>query len=149
MKKKRSCLFLLFYSILDFSKHNRTVIANRRNGNDDDDDEATTVTESTLTDGYQRPRKSPIEFNKNEIERILGRAPQGKFHSAENEQIHNEKLLKLAFHVSELTFLQAKQSIIEECLQTSTDKRESHAVIEVCRLVSYKLKIFCLSLASN
>ncbi len=49
----------------------------------------------------------------------------------ENETIYNEKLLKLAFNVSELTFLQAKQQIIEERLQNATQQNESHAVIEV------------------
>ena len=49
----------------------------------------------------------------------------------ENESVYNEKLLKLAFHVSELTFLQAKQQVIEERLQQATDQHQSHAVIEV------------------
>ena len=40
--------------------------------------------------------------------------------------------MKLAFHVSELTFLQAKQQIIEESLQIASQRNESHAVIEVC-----------------
>jgi hypothetical protein len=41
-------------------------------------------------------------------------------------------LLKLAFNISELTFLQAKQQIIEEHLQIARQRNESHAVIEVC-----------------
>jgi len=49
----------------------------------------------------------------------------------ENETLYNEKLLKLAFNISELTFLKAKQQIIEERLQLATQRNESHAVIEV------------------
>ena len=45
--------------------------------------------------------------------------------------IYNEKILKLAFNVSELTFLQAKQQIIEDRLQIANNRNESHAVIEV------------------
>lgn len=88
-----------------------------------------------------------------EVQRILGRAPEGKFfHSGkkkstslfiysfvffleENETLHNEKLLKLAFNISELTFLKAKQQIIEERLQLATRRNESHAVIEVRQLL--------------
>lgn len=39
--------------------------------------------------------------------------------------------MKLAFNVSELTFLKAKQQIIEDRLQTANERNECHAVIEV------------------
>ena len=74
---------------------------------------------------------SKIQWQTAEVQRILGHAPEGKFSQKENETIHNEKLLKLAFSVSELTFLQAKHQILEERLQSATEKNESHAVIEV------------------
>ena len=56
---------------------------------------------------------------------------RGFFPIKDSETIYNEKLLKLAFSVSELTFLQAKQQIIEDRLQTANERNESHAVIEV------------------
>ena len=59
----------------------------------------------------------------------------------ENETLYNEKLLKLAFNVSELTFLQAKQQIIEERLQIASQRNESHAVIEVCFFIKLKIII--------
>ena len=49
----------------------------------------------------------------------------------DSRQIYNEKLLKLAFNISELTFLQAKQQVVEDCLQNARQRNESHAVIEV------------------
>ncbi len=49
----------------------------------------------------------------------------------EDETIYNEKLLKLAFNVSELTALQDKQQVIEEHLQIAMQRNESYAVIEV------------------
>ncbi len=55
----------------------------------------------------------------------------------ENETLYNEKLLKLAFNVSELTFLQAKQETIEERLQIARQQNESHAVIEVRFFLKY------------
>lgn len=91
---------------------------------------------------------STIQIHTAEVQRILGPAPPGKFHHAgrgiifhlkfdfsslisDSETIYNEKILKLAFNVSELTFLQAKQQIIEDRLQIANDRNESHAVIEV------------------
>jgi hypothetical protein len=59
----------------------------------------------------------------------------------EDETIYNEKLLKLAFSVSELTFLQAKQQAIEDRLQIAKQRNESHAVIEVYSFIKY-LKLF-------
>lgn len=101
---------------------------------------------------------STIHWQTKEVQRILGRAPEGKlFHAGkiilfsilssisffllkENETLYNEKLLKLAFNISELTFLQAKQHIIEEHLQLATQRNESHAVIEVYFIIKSKIK---------
>ncbi|CAF4273756.1 unnamed protein product, partial [Rotaria sp. Silwood2] len=71
-----------------------------------------------------------IQWQTAEVKRILGSARDGKFLRAEDETVHNEKLLQLAFNMNELTFLQAKQQAIEERLQIATQKKESHAVIE-------------------
>jgi hypothetical protein len=49
----------------------------------------------------------------------------------EDEAMYNEKLLKLALGMSELTAMQAKQQLIEQRLRTATQQSESHAVIEV------------------
>ena len=62
----------------------------------------------------------------------------------DSEPIYNEKLLKLAFNMSELTFLQAKQQLIEEHLQTARQRNESHAVIEVCFSSKRKFYYHCL-----
>ena len=53
----------------------------------------------------------------------------------EDEAIYNEKLLKLAFNINELTFLQAKQQVTEERLNIAKQINESHAVIEVSSLL--------------
>ncbi len=55
----------------------------------------------------------------------------------EDETIYNEKLLKLAFNVSELTALQDKQQAIEEHLQIAIQRNESYAVIEVYFFIKY------------
>ncbi|CAF1254316.1 unnamed protein product [Rotaria magnacalcarata] len=136
---------LAFYKIdlkfdrLDFSKHLGTKSnLNQRIANDsifstikfhnnfiEDSEE----TKSTMADEQHRYDSKNL-WQTTEVKRILGSAFYGKFHHAEDEIIYNEKLLKLAFNMSELTFLQAKQQAIEERLQVATQKKESHAVIE-------------------
>lgn len=62
--------------------------------------------------------------------------------------IYNEKILKLAFNVSELTFLQAKQQIIEDHLHMANERHESHAVIDVMKFFSKEF-FFDLSYSSS
>ncbi|CAF1200319.1 unnamed protein product [Rotaria sordida] len=137
---------LAFYKIdlkfdrLDFSKHlnqksnlkQRTINDSpfttiKFNNNIEDEDDI----KLTMIDEQQQQRSmSTIQWQTAEVKRILGSTPDGKFLRAEDETIYNEKLLQLAFNMSELTFLQAKQQTIEDRLQIATQKKESHAVIE-------------------
>ncbi|CAF4224830.1 unnamed protein product, partial [Rotaria sordida] len=74
-----------------------------------------------MIDEQQQQRSmSTIQWQTAEVKRILGSTPDGKFLRAEDETIYNEKLLQLAFNMSELTFLQAKQQTIEDRLQIAT-----------------------------
>ena len=79
---------------------------------------------------------SAIQWQTAQVHRILGDTPDGKLIHTEDEAIYHEKLLKLAFHMSELSFLQAKQETMEDRFQLANGQRESHAVIEVGRVLS-------------
>ncbi|CAF3543247.1 unnamed protein product [Adineta steineri] len=132
---------LAFYKIdlkfdrLDFSTHlNRRNSLNQRTTDDSpfitndfigDEEEVKLIHD----DGRQRS-ESTTHWQFAEVQRILGSAPEGKLLHTEDEKIYNEKLLQLAFNVSQLTSLRAKQQFIEERIQSATQRNESHAVIE-------------------
>ncbi|CAF3709392.1 unnamed protein product [Rotaria sp. Silwood1] len=138
---------LAFYKIdlkfdrLDFSKH-LTRKSNLKQRTTNDSPFTTNIFNNNIEDEedvrlimideqqLQQRSNSTIQWQTAEVKRILGNAPDGKFLNAEDETVYNEKLLQLAFNMSELTFLQAKQQAIEERLQIETQKKESHAVIE-------------------
>ncbi|CAF1297029.1 unnamed protein product, partial [Adineta steineri] len=132
---------LAFYKIdlkfdrLDFSTHlNRRNSLNQRTTDDSpfitndfigDEEEA-----KLIHDDERQRSESTTHWQFAEVQRILGNAPDGKLLHTEDEKIYNEKLLQLAFNVSQLTSLRAKQQFIEERIQSATQRNESHAVIE-------------------
>ncbi|CAF1282565.1 unnamed protein product, partial [Adineta ricciae] len=140
---------LAFYKIdLKFDRLNLSRQLNRRNSLDQRTNDDSPFTFDQFLENAEQRSTGASHWQANDVQRILGSAPDGKFHHTgmlepshsnrstyifrkiDDERLYNEKLLQLALSINELTSMQNKQQRIEESLQSVPQGDEFHATVE-------------------